>query len=102
MGDPRLLEVARRVEAFDTPELHELLADMHDTMAALNGAGLAAPQIGIGLQVVIFGIDHNPRYPDAEVVPYTVLINPELEAVGEEMAGKAASRSLACEASCRV
>ena len=85
MGDPRLLEVARRVEAFDTPELHELLADMHDTMAALNGAGLAAPQIGIGLQVVIFGIDHNPRYPDAEVVPYTVLINPELEAVGEEM-----------------
>ena len=85
MGDPRLLEVAGRVEAFDTPELHELLADMHDTMAALNGAGLAAPQIGVGLQVVIFGIEHNPRYPDAEAVPYTVLINPELEAVGEEM-----------------
>ena len=85
MGDPRLLEVSRRVEAFDTPELHELLGDMRDTMAALNGAGLAAPQIGVGLQVVIFGVEHNPRYPDAEVVPYTVLINPELEAVGEEI-----------------
>jgi peptide deformylase len=85
MGDPRLLEVSRRVEAFDTPELHELLGDMRDTMAALNGAGLAAPQIGVGLQVVIFGVEHNPRYPDAEVVPYTVLINPELEAMGEEI-----------------
>ena len=85
MGDPRLLEVSKRVEAFDTPELHELLTDMRDTMAALNGAGLAAPQIGVGLQVVIFGVEHNPRYPDAEVVPYTVLINPELEAVGEEI-----------------
>ena len=85
MGDPRLLQVSRRVEAFDTPELHELLGDMRDTMAALNGAGLAAPQIGVGLQVVIFGVDHNPRYPDAEVVPYTVLINPELGAVGEEI-----------------
>jgi peptide deformylase len=85
MGDPRLLQVARRVETFDTPELHELLTDMRDTMAALDGAGLAAPQIGVGLQVVIFGIDHNPRYPDAEVVPYTVLVNPELEALGEEI-----------------
>lgn len=85
MGDPRLLQVSKRVEAFDTPELHELLTDMRDTMAALNGAGLAAPQIGVGLQVVIFGVDHNPRYPDAEVVPYTVLINPELEAVGDEI-----------------
>src|SRR3954470_22309740 len=85
MGDPRLFETSRRVEAFDTTELHELISDMQDTMAALNGAGLAAPQIGVGLQVVIFGIDHNPRYPDAEVVPYTVLINPELEAIGEEI-----------------
>jgi peptide deformylase len=85
MGDPRLLEPSRRVEAFDTPELHELLADMQETMRALNGAGLAAPQIGVGLQVVIFGLEHNPRYPDAEVVPYTVLINPQLEAIGEEM-----------------
>jgi peptide deformylase len=85
MGDPRLLEPSRSVEAFDTPELHELLADMQETMRALNGAGLAAPQIGVGLQVVIFGLEHNPRYPDAEVVPYTVLINPQLEAIGEEM-----------------
>ena len=85
MGDPRLLEVSRRVEAFDTPELHELLGDMRDTMAALNGAGLAAPQIGVGLQVVIFGVEQNPRYPDAEVVPYTVLINPELEPVGQDI-----------------
>jgi peptide deformylase len=85
MGDPRLLEVSRRVEAFDTPELNALLEDMKDTMTDLSGAGLAAPQIGVPLQVVIFGIEHNPRYPDAEVVPYTVLINPELEAVDEEM-----------------
>lgn len=85
MGDPRLLEVSRQVEAFDTPELHDLLTDMRETMRALNGAGLAAPQIGVGLQVVIFGIEDNPRYPDAEVVPYTVLINPQLEAIGDEM-----------------
>ena len=85
MGDPRLLEVSRRVEAFETPELEALLADMQDTMRALNGAGLAAPQIGVGLQVVIFGVEHNPRYPDAEPVPYTVLVNPELEPVGNEM-----------------
>src|SRR5438105_3368032 len=85
MGDPRLFEVSKRVEAFDTPELHELISDMQDTMAALNGAGLAAPQIGVGLQVVIFGVAQNPRYPDAEVVPYTVLVNPELTAVDEEI-----------------
>jgi peptide deformylase len=85
MGDPRLLEVSKRVEAFDTPELHALVEDMQDTMRELNGAGLAAPQIGVGLQVVIFGVDHNPRYPDAEIVPYTVLVNPQLEAVDEEM-----------------
>ena len=85
MGDPRLLEPARPVADFDTPELHELIADMQDTMTALNGAGLAAPQIGVGLQVVIFGLDHNPRYPDAEAVPQTVLINPQLTVLDEEM-----------------
>ncbi len=85
MGDPLLLQVARRVERFDTPELHGLLRDMHDTMAALNGAGLAAPQIGVSQQVVIFGVTHNPRYPQVEEVPYTILINPELEPVGEEL-----------------
>ena len=85
MGDPRLFEVSKRVEAFDTPELHELIADMQDTMAALDGAGLAAPQIGVGLQVVIFGIEHNPRYPDAEEVPRTVLINPVLTPLADEI-----------------
>jgi peptide deformylase len=85
MGDPRLFEVSKNVEAYDTPELHALVEDMQDTMKALNGAGLAAPQIGVGLQVVIFGVEHNPRYPDAEVVPYTVLVNPQLEAVDDEM-----------------
>ena len=85
MGDPRLLERARPVAKFDTPELHALLADMQDTMRALDGAGLAAPQIGIGLQVAIFGVDHNPRYPDAEAVPHTVLINPALTPLGDEM-----------------
>jgi peptide deformylase len=85
MGDPRLLRVSRRVEAFDTPEIHALIADMHDTMHALNGAGLAAPQIGVDLQVVIFGLESNPRYPDAEPVPQTVLLNPVLDPIGEEM-----------------
>jgi peptide deformylase len=85
MGDPRLLEHAQAVAEFDTRELHALLADMEDTMLALNGAGLAAPQIGVGLQVVIFGIEHNPRYPDAEAVPHTVLINPSLTPLGDEM-----------------
>jgi peptide deformylase len=85
MGDPLLLQVARPVERFDTPELHALLADMHDTMASLNGAGLAAPQIGVSQQVVIFGVGSNPRYPQAEEVPYTVLINPELEPLGADM-----------------
>jgi peptide deformylase len=84
MGDPRLLERAREVAEFDTPELHALLADMRDTMAHLNGAGLAAPQIGVGLRVVIFGVHANPRYPDAEEVPDTVLINPVLEPIGTE------------------
>ena len=85
MGDPRLLQQSGRVETFDTPELHALLEDMRDTMAHLNGAGLAAPQIGVPLQVVIFGVNSNPRYPDAEEVPSTVLINPVLTPLGEEM-----------------
>ena len=78
MGDPRLLAVAEPVLEFGTPELGVLLADMQDTMRNLNGAGLAAPQIGIGLRVVIFGFEDNPRYPDADSVPFTVLINPVL------------------------
>lgn len=78
MGDPGLLEVSRKVEMFGAPELEALIRDMHDTMEALDGAGLAAPQIGVGLQVVIFGANRNPRYPDAEEVPYTVLVNPVL------------------------
>jgi peptide deformylase len=85
MGDPRLLQQAQPVEGFDTPELHALLADMRDTMAHLAGAGLAAPQIGIGLQVVIFGVERNPRYPDAEEVPDTVLINPVLTPLSDEL-----------------
>ena len=85
MGDARLLQEAKPVEAFDTPELRALIVDMHDTMSALNGAGLAAPQIGVSLQVVIFGVGKNPRYPGAEEVPYTVLINPVLEPVGDQM-----------------
>jgi len=85
MGDPQLLETARPVERFDTPELHALIQDLDDTMRALDGAGLAAPQIGVGLQVVIFGVEVNPRYPDAEPVPYTVLINPLLHPVGSEL-----------------
>jgi len=85
LGDPRLLEKARPVTAFGTPELHALLADMRDTMAHRDGAGLAAPQIGVGLRVVIFGVHRNPRYPDAEEVPDTVLINPVLEPIGDEL-----------------
>jgi peptide deformylase len=85
MGDPRLLSRARPVEKFDSLELHALLADMQDTMAALDGAGLAAPQIGVDLQVVIFGIAQNPRYPDAEDVPQTVLINPTLTPLANEI-----------------
>ncbi len=85
MGDPRLLEKSRPVEAFGTPQLRELIADMRDTMAHLNGAGLAAPQIGEPLRVVIFGVARNPRYPDAEEVPDTVLINPVITPLGDEM-----------------
>jgi peptide deformylase len=85
MGDPRLLAVADPVREFGTPELENLLADMRDTMEHLSGAGLAAPQIGVGLRVVIFGMDHNPRYPEADPVPYTVLINPTLTPLGTDM-----------------
>lgn len=85
MGEPLLLQVAAPVQAFNTPELHALIQDMRDTMAALDGAGLAAPQIGVSLQVVIFGVTRNPRYPDAEEVPDTVLINPRLMVQSEEM-----------------
>ena len=84
MGDARLLEISRPVERFGTPELAALLADMGETMTHLNGAGLAAPQIGVGLRVVIFGVKSNPRYPQVEEVPDTVLINPVLEPLGGE------------------
>ena len=85
MGDPVLLQKAAPVERFDTPELHALIQDMKDTMADMNGAGIAAPQIGVSQRVVIFGIEHNPRYPGAEEVPFTVLINPVIEPIGNEM-----------------
>jgi peptide deformylase len=84
MGDPLLLQVAQPVVTFDSPELHGLVQDMFDTMAALNGAGLAAPQIGVSQRVVIFGVQANPRYPNAEPVPTTVLINPEIEILTDE------------------
>jgi len=84
MGDASLLQVAERVEKFDTPELNSLIQDMHDTMESEEGAGLAAPQIGVGLQVVIFGVEKNTRYPDAEDVPYTILINPVIKFLTEE------------------
>jgi peptide deformylase len=85
MGDPRLLRVAQPVAAFDTDEIHLLVADMFETMHAVNGAGLAAPQIGVDLQLVIFGTDAaNPRYPDAPPVPRTVLLNPVVTPIGAE------------------
>ena len=85
MGDPRLLEISSPVKDFDSTELNQLLQDMRDTMAHLNGAGLAAPQIGVGMRVVIFGVTANPRYPDVEPVPDTVLINPVLTPLSDEM-----------------
>jgi peptide deformylase len=85
MGDPRLLEKARPVETFGTPELRQLAADMLDTMRAADGAGLAAPQIGVGLRVVIFGLESNPRYPQAEPVPFTILVNPALTPLSDEL-----------------
>jgi len=85
MGDARLLRMAEPVQAFDTPELHDLIADMRETMAAVHGAGLAAPQIGVNLQLVIFGSTAvNPRYPARPVVPPTVLINPLIQPLGQE------------------
>lgn len=85
MGDPRLLERAKPVERYATAELKALLEDMRETMLDARGAGLAAPQIGVGLRVVIFGFEHNQRYPDAEPVPYTELINPLLNPLTTEM-----------------
>jgi peptide deformylase len=85
MGDPRLWRVSEPVERVGTHELEALLEDMRDTMKAHNGAGLAAPQIGVPLRVVIFGVDFNPRYPDADPVPYTEIINPVLTPVGDEI-----------------
>jgi peptide deformylase len=85
MGDPRLLRQAQPVAQFDTPQLHALIADMFDTMHAASGAGLAAPQIGVDLQLVIFGFGRNARYPDAPPVPETVLINPTLTSLSQDM-----------------
>jgi peptide deformylase len=84
MGDPRLLRVAQPVARFDTPELHALVADLFDTMHAAQGAGLAAPQVGVDLQLVIFGFRRNERYPDAPPVPETVLINPVITPLSDE------------------
>jgi len=84
MGDPRLLRVARPVSAFGTPALRELIDDMFETMRAAEGAGLAAPQIGVDLALVIFGFAHNQRYPDAPPVPETVLINPRIEPLSDD------------------
>lgn len=84
MGDPRLLEIARPVAEFGTAELDELIRDMFDTMAEAGGVGLAAPQIGVGLQVVIFGFDNSERYPEAEPVPMTILLNPVVTPLSEE------------------
>ncbi len=85
MGDPRLLHKSQPVERFDTPELHALVQDLEDTMRAMNGAGIAAPQIAVNQRVVIFGGFKSPRYPDADEVPYTVLVNPVLEPQSETM-----------------
>ena len=84
MGDRRLLQQAAPVALFDTPDLHSLIADLFDTMAAAGGVGLAAPQIGVSLQVVIFGFEKSERYPDAPAVPATILINPEITPLDEE------------------
>ncbi|NSL55117.1 peptide deformylase [Uliginosibacterium aquaticum] len=85
MGDERLLRHAQQVEAFDTPELHALIADMFDTMREAGGVGLAAPQVGVDLRVVIFGFEASERYPEAPAVPLTVLVNPVLEFIGDEL-----------------
>ena len=85
MGDPRLLEVSKPIKDLNTINLDQLIQDMIDTMEANNGAGLAAPQIGINIQLVIFGFKKNDRYPDAEEVPFTILINPKITPVGDEI-----------------
>jgi len=85
MGNSLLYQRAEEVRTFHTPDLDALIRDMFDTMVALNGAGLAAPQIGVSRRVVIFEVQSNPRYPEAEAVPRTILINPVLEPIGEEM-----------------
>jgi peptide deformylase len=85
MGDVRLLRVSEPVTALDAPELHALIADMFDTMHAAGGAGLAAPQIGVPLRIVIFGFERSERYPEAPPVPPTVLVNPVLEPIGDEL-----------------
>lgn len=85
MGDPRLLEPAKPITAFGTPELGELITDMFDTMSANGGVGLAAPQIGVGLQLVIFGFEQNERYPDAPAVPRTILLNPVITPLDDVM-----------------
>ncbi len=87
MGDPRLRQVSRPVQNFDTPEVHALIADMFDTMRAADGAGLAAPQIGVLQRIMIFGVQSTPRYPDVEAVPTTVLINPEFEVLSDDVSG---------------
>jgi peptide deformylase len=84
MGDPRLLRPAEAVKDFASAELKDLITDMFDTMAAAGGVGLAAPQIGVGLQVVIFGFERSERYPDAEPVPTTILVNPVITPLGDE------------------
>ena len=84
MGHPTLLEVAKPVEKFNTSELDSIIEDMIDTMKENDGAGLAAPQIGLGMQLVIFGFDSNERYPEADQVPFTVLINPVITPIGDE------------------
>ena len=85
MGDPLLFEEAKRVVVFDTPELHTLIQEMIETMQSADGAGLAAPQIGEGIQLVIFGFEKNARYPDEDKIPFTVLINPEITAIEDNM-----------------
>ena len=85
MGHPVLRERAKRVERFGTPELRALVQDMKETMASRNGAGLAAPQIGVSERIVIFGVEKNPRYPDAEEVPFTVLVNPQIVMLTREV-----------------
>ncbi len=84
LGDPRLFKSANQVSEFNHPELDKLIEDMFDTMADADGAGLAAPQIGVGLRVVIFGFDSNPRYPDDDAIPKTILINPKITALSDE------------------